>query len=451
MEHFCANHPDRPTRKRCYQCKKYICVECQIFFMQRPFCSVRCLLTSLWRSFVGLFITVESSGKKRIRWPQYLSENSVRLVFYSLLIFMLFFVLLSIKSLTRELRLLREAQQTPHQVTITPSPAIPEEDSLFAKPDAMVMSNKINIHGEAARNTVISLKINDELVAVTLPENEKFAFEDIELKYGNNEIVIQGIDEHGRIKTLEKLTTFFGSPRINYLARNITRGDQSRPQIALTFDGGAGNSATNHILDYLKEKNVKCTMFLTGQFIKRFPEETRRIVREGHEVGNHTWSHPHLTTFTENRKHQTNKGVTGELVQEELNKTAALFKRTTGVDMLKYWRAPYGEHNLQVRRWAAELGYSQIGWTIGKGENLDTFDWVADTSATVYKTSDDILSKVLNFGSSNGDNANGGIILMHLDTQRTQDPVYKIIPALIDSFRTRGYEFVTISEMFKGR
>ena len=78
---------------------------------------------------------------------------------------------------------------------------------------------------------------------------------------------------------------------------------------------------------------------------------------------------------------------------------------------------------------------------------MDTFDWVADTSSQVYKHSDAILHRLLDFGDDTESHANGSIILMHLDTQRTEDPVYEIIPALIDSFRQKGYEFVTVSEL----
>jgi peptidoglycan/xylan/chitin deacetylase (PgdA/CDA1 family) len=448
LEHFCEKHPDRPTRKRCFECKKYICVECQLFFMQRPFCSIKCLLVSFWHSILGLFITVDPKTKSsKIKWPKFISENPFRTVAYLVLFVILIVLWRSMASLTTEMRLMREAQSTRQAFTLFQSKELEIPDSLFSKPDAMVVSNKINITGEAAKNTVISLKINDRVMAVTLPQNDKFEFENIELNYGNNEIIVQGIDQSGRIRTLESLTTFFGSPRLNYLARDITRGDRKSPKIALTFDGGAGNGGTEHILDYLAEKDVKCTMFLTGRYIKKYPDGARQIIEQGHEVGNHTWTHPHLTTFTKNKKHNTTKGVTRESVQEELHNTSELFRKTTGVNMTSFWRAPFGEHNLEIRQWASELGYSQIGWTLGNGESMDTFDWVADTSSKVYKHSDAILHKLLDFGDDTDSAANGSIILMHLDTQRTEDPVYEIIPALIDSFQQQGYEFVTVSEL----
>lgn len=390
-------------------------------------------------------MTVDRKSQKIIRWPTF-KQNLMRTISYIAFFIILVFLWQSVKNLTNEMKLLRTEQSSRQAISISPVPPV-LNDSLQTKIDAMVVSNKININGEAAKNTVISLKINNNVVAVALAKNEKFMFENIELDYGNNEIIVQGINQNGQIRTLESITTFFGSPRIKYLAADITRGNRTSPKIALTFDGGAGNGGTAPVLNYLEEKNIQCTMFLTGQFIKKYPIETRRIIENGHEVGNHTWSHPHLTTLEQNQKQNTLPSITRKGLQEELQKTSDLFEKVTGTKMKPYWRAPFGEHNLEIRQWAAELGYSQIGWTLGKGESMDTFDWVADTTAHIYKSSDAILSKLLNFGSDNKSEAYGSIILMHLDTQRTADPVYKIIPALIDSFQNRGYEFTKISEL----
>jgi peptidoglycan/xylan/chitin deacetylase (PgdA/CDA1 family) len=119
----------------------------------------------------------------------------------------------------------------------------------------------------------------------------------------------------------------------------------------------------------------------------------------------------------------------------------------TGKRMKPYWRAPFGEHNKEILSWAAEIGYLQVGWTVGNGENMDTLDWVADSTQSIYKSSREILQKLLSFGGGDKSAANGGIILMHLDTNRQRDPAHKIIPDLIGSMQGRGYRFVTISDM----
>jgi peptidoglycan/xylan/chitin deacetylase (PgdA/CDA1 family) len=234
-----------------------------------------------------------------------------------------------------------------------------------------------------------------------------------------------------------------------FLARNIIRGETSRKQIALTFDGGAGDACAEQILDILKQKKLCCTMFLTGAFIKRYPQLVMRMVQEGHEIGNHTWSHPHLTTYEQDQQQRTRAGITRERLQQELTKTADLFLKITGRKMAPLWRAPFGEQNADIRRWAAEIGYLQIGWTTGGGQTMDSLDWVADSTSAIYHSSPEILQRLLQFGQHEASGANGGIILMHMDTQRRTDPAYSILPTLIDSMREQGYTFATISDIIR--
>ncbi|MDZ7725876.1 MAG: polysaccharide deacetylase family protein [candidate division KSB1 bacterium] len=313
--------------------------------------------------------------------------------------------------------------------------------------ESMVEQNTIDIRGTAADSVIITLRINDRIDRVTLPQDGKFQFNDIALDYGSNTISVLALDTYGHTKLLEKLTLEYGAPSLDYLSRNVTRGPVNQKQLALTFDGGAGDGAVQDILAILSDKNIKCTMFLTGRFLKRYPDQVRKILEHGHKVGNHTWSHPHLTTFAENGAHKTAESITRKTLQTELLRTAEKFKQITDNNMLKYWRAPFGEHNPEIRRWAAELGYTQIGWTITEGKTMDALDWVSDTTASIYYTSEQVLERLLAFDESRY-GANGGIILMHLDTQRKQDPVHRILPAFIDSMKTRGYTLQRFQKCF---
>lgn len=334
---------------------------------------------------------------------------------------------------------------------IEPSELSESPISIEQKPQAMVLRNTIDITGEADDNVILSVSVNGRLTNVTLAKSGQFYFEDVPLRRGSNKIIIRAIGEDGSTTLLEELSTFYGSPTLNYLSRSFDRGGLNERQIALTFDGGAEDNAAAEILNYLAEKNIKCTMFLTGAFIDRYKYLVRRMVAEGHEVGNHTWSHPHFTSYEINRRHNTRPDVNRETVQSELLRTARLFEKVTGQKMSPLWRAPYGEHNLQIRQWAAEIGFRHVGWTIGygNGESMDTLDWVADTTASTYRSSQEILKNILSFGESNPLKANGSIALMHLGTNRTSDPAHKIIPALIDSLRGRGYDLVTASELLQ--
>ncbi|MFQ5824021.1 MAG: polysaccharide deacetylase family protein [bacterium] len=314
---------------------------------------------------------------------------------------------------------------------------------------AMVLTNRIEIEGEAADNQIISLIVDGKIKAITLPEKGKFLFKNIPTKRGNNSFTVKSISENGKVTILEKIDIVYNNPTIHYLANNVTRGIILEPKVALTFDGGYVANTSQEILDILKGKNLKCTFFLTGTYIKNYPKIVQRIVADGHEVGNHTWSHPHLTTFTENSIHLTQSRVTREFLQNELKQTAALFTAYTGKTMAPYWRAPYGEHNLEIREWAAELGYRHIEWTLGQNweNNMDTMDWVADTTSPAYRSADEILDKILNFGNGSEFGANGTIILMHLGTLRDKDFPHRKLPKIIDGLREQGYELVTISQM----
>lgn len=232
---------------------------------------------------------------------------------------------------------------------------------------------------------------------------------------------------------------------------DLSRGPAWERKIALTFDGGSEANATAEILDTLKSMGVKATIFLTGRYIDRYPDLVRRMVREGHEIGNHTFSHPHLTSFAVSRRQDTLPGVTRERVQGELRQTARLFEEVTGVPMSPYWRAPYGEHNLEIRRWAGAIGYMHVGWTrdLAAGEDLDTRDWVADTHSPIYYRAAEVRKRILNFGKGRTARANGGIILLHLGTQRKQDQVHRELRTIIDGLRAQGYDLVPVSELHR--
>lgn len=232
---------------------------------------------------------------------------------------------------------------------------------------------------------------------------------------------------------------------------DLSRGPTWDPKMAMTFDGGTEANASVEILDTLRLMGVRATIFLAGQYITRYPHLVRRMIRDGHEIGNHTFSHPHLTTFAFNRRHDTLPGVTKTFVHGELRQAARLFEKVAGVPMSPYWRAPYGEHNGEIRRWAAEIGYVHVGWTrdLEAGENLDSRDWVADPRSPLYNRAAEVRERILTFGEGTPAQANGGIILLHLGTQRRQDRVDRELPAIIHGLRMRGYELVPVSELHR--
>jgi peptidoglycan/xylan/chitin deacetylase (PgdA/CDA1 family) len=215
------------------------------------------------------------------------------------------------------------------------------------------------------------------------------------------------------------------------------------PRIALTFDGNSSSNGTGDLLDLLHELDLEATLFVTGRFIERYPDIIRRAVLSGHEVGNHTYSHLHLTTYEENRRHGLKTGVTRERFQNELRRTERAFRRATGRAMAPLWRAPYGEENRTLRGWALEIGYLHIRWSSLEGASLDSRDWVADEHSSMYQNSSTMMKRLLSFPE-----LRGGIVLMHLATSRDEPP-WKELPTFVESLRNRGVSPTTVAELLE--
>ena len=219
---------------------------------------------------------------------------------------------------------------------------------------------------------------------------------------------------------------------------DLTRGPSDRPDIVVSFDGGSSDRGTSAILDALSARGIRTTVFLSGEFIRRYPGLARRIAEDGHEVGNHTDTHPHLTTYGADGRQTTRPGVDRAFLVGELSRTARLYRDATGRTMAPIWRAPFGEHNAEIRRWAAEAGYWHVGWTGGRS-GLDGLDWVSDPRSRAYQPADRLLARLVAHAE------NGGIVLLHLGSDR-EEPVAARIGTLFDGLKSRGFRFARASE-----
>ena len=230
---------------------------------------------------------------------------------------------------------------------------------------------------------------------------------------------------------------------------DIVRGDRSVREVAFTFDGGADANAAGEILDALRTRSVRSTMFLTGQFIRLHPDLVRRMLVEGHEVGNHLDAHPHLTTYEQDRRQNTLPSVTREFLVDQLRRAEDSLRALTGQPMAPFWRAPFGEHNPEIRGWAEEVGYRHVSWTRGAGtaEDLDTRDWVADRSSRIYRSREEIAARLVAFGQGRPEGLNGGIVLMHLASHRPTDRPHESLPEILRTLQEQGYRMVTISDL----
>ena len=221
-------------------------------------------------------------------------------------------------------------------------------------------------------------------------------------------------------------------------ALNLTRGPTGRKRLLLSFDGGSNAEVAAQILDLLKARRVRSTFFLTGAFIQRQPALVRRMAAEGHELGNHTLNHPH---FAPGMKRDPK--WTRERFQQQLLDADAALLRLLGRPMDPLWRAPYGEHTAELRRWAEEVGYRHVGWS----EGADTLDWATRRERNLYRSGEAILERLRKRLDKDGD---GLIVLMHLGSERSDgDRPSEGLGAFMDRALKEGWTFVTAGDFVR--
>lgn len=218
---------------------------------------------------------------------------------------------------------------------------------------------------------------------------------------------------------------------------------------ALTFDGDQEAHGTAELLALLRRRGVHATLFVTGRFAELHPLLLKQAAEDGHEIGNHTYSHPHLTTWAENHRHDTRPDVTRAVLQHELRRAAAAIEKAIGRPPAPLWRAPFGEHNGAIRAWAAELGLVHVDWTRGCGDALDALDWVEDPSSRRYMGPEAMARRLFHLESQCGVPLDGSIVLMHLGSSRPDPPLLEAIPIFLDETDRRDLEPVPVSELLR--
>jgi len=188
--------------------------------------------------------------------------------------------------------------------------------------------------------------------------------------------------------------------------------EQNDPVIALTIDAAWEDDKTDFILDTLKKYDVKATFFLCGVWVDAYPQHVKEIAAAGHEIGNHSMTHPHMSKLSVD---EIKKDVSD--LDDQIEKLTG--KRCT------LFRAPFGEYNDTVISTIRGMGYEVVQW------NIDTIDWKPERAA------DTILNGVIPRLS------NGSIILCHNNGYQIKN----YLPALIEQALEKGYRFVTVSEL----
>ena len=184
----------------------------------------------------------------------------------------------------------------------------------------------------------------------------------------------------------------------------------------LTFDCGFENGNTGKILDALKKHQAPATFFIVGNYLETSPDLVRRMVKEGHTVGNHTYHHPDMTKIMDRA-----------VFEKELKDLEEAYEKEIGIPMTAYYRPPQGMYSENNLKYAKELGYSTIFWS------LAYVDWDQNSQPTKEQAFEKLLGRI----------HPGAIVLLH----NTSDTNGEILDELLTKWEEMGYRFGALSDI----
>lgn len=200
-----------------------------------------------------------------------------------------------------------------------------------------------------------------------------------------------------------------------YDARYI--GDTREKTVYLTFDCGYENGNTPAILDALQKHNAKAAFFVVGNYITSAPELVGRMAREGHIVGNHTWSHPDMSAISDKAAFRT-----------QLQRVEDAYRDCTGEEIPHYYRPPQGIYSQENLKMAQELGYKTVFWS------LAYVDWKQDQQPTEDYAMEKLTERI----------HNGAVVLLH----NTSSTNAAVLDRVLTKWEEMGYRFGTLDELF---
>jgi len=215
------------------------------------------------------------------------------------------------------------------------------------------------------------------------------------------------------------------SPLAFAYGRVIAHGDRCHRQIALTFDDGPNEPFTSQTLDILRQYGVKATFFMIGQNVGQWTEVCQQVIREGHIIGNHSYSHSRWLAFKRGKDITCEMGLAQEAIYQASGVKPSLF------------RPPYGLRSPWLLTAAANLGFTVITW-----DNM-TNDWDSGKGA------EQIASAILRRAKP------GGIIVLHdgrgIKPGFDRTSLLRALPHILAGLKQQGYQFVTVPELIGGK
>lgn len=202
-----------------------------------------------------------------------------------------------------------------------------------------------------------------------------------------------------------------------YNAYYMADGDEK--VLYLTFDCGYENGNTEAILDALKAHNAPATFFVVGHFLESAPDIAKRMVEDGHTIGNHTYHHPDMSKISDEAS-----------FRKEMEDVAALCKEVTGSDMAMYYRPPQGKYNTTNLQMAKDMGYSTFFWS------LAYVDWNTDAQPSHEEAMEKLMGRV----------HPGAVVLLH-STSKTNG---EILDEVLTKWEEMGYTFRPLADFVEG-
>ena len=187
--------------------------------------------------------------------------------------------------------------------------------------------------------------------------------------------------------------------------------DTQEKVLSISFDAAWGRANTAEILNILDRYDVKTTFFLVGFWAEKHPDLVKDLVARGHEIGNHSATHPHMNSLTRAQ------------MQEELRRCSDLVQSITGTPTTLF-RPPYGEYNDDVVRVSREMGYECVQW------NVDSLDWKNLGKENMVRQ----CTKSVNPGD---------IVLFHNDSKY----ILEALPEILEYYTQAGYKIIPVSQL----
>lgn len=209
------------------------------------------------------------------------------------------------------------------------------------------------------------------------------------------------------VSSASKAVQTAAEPKVN----PIYRVESDKKQVAISFDAAWGNEETGQLLDILDKYKVKATFFLVGDWVDKFPDDVKTIAAKGHDVGNHSDTHPHMPQLTDDK------------AAAEITACNEKIEKLTG-HCPTLFRPPYGDYDNMVVNTVKSMGMYCVQW------DVDSLDWKDPTPEQMTKT---VLNKV----------KDGSIVLMHNGAKNTP----AALPSIIEGIKAKGFEIVLIKDL----